>query len=179
MHIPSITCGATLDVALAAPAGYSSGDGWQLKVRLVSRAAGGTAVTLVAVADGGDYRVQADAATTAAWTAGDAGWTAVVERSGQVVPVGDGVTTLRPNPLTLAAGADLRSQARKALDDARAALAAWTPTRKRYKIGEREMEFNSAAEIIKLITYWEQQVRSEDILAGRAEKPARRIYSRI
>lgn len=179
MQISSITAGATLDLGVAPVSGYSAADGWALKVRLASRTAGGTAVTLTAVADGDGWRLQASATVTADWSVGPMAWAAAVVRGDDVVPVADGQTTVRPNPLALAAGDDQRSQARRALDDARAALAAWTPTRKRYKVGEREMEFNTPADIIKLITYWEQQVLAEDIQAGRTTRPARRIYSRI
>ena len=93
--------------------------------------------------------------------------------------VDQGQLVVKPDPFTVAAGYDGRSTARKALEDARTALAAWNPTRRKYRIGDREMEFASTADIIKLITWWEQQVSREDVLAGRAENVGRRIFSRI
>jgi len=157
--------------------------GWVLNYRLVPQNASLTAIELAAADAGEQHRVYAAATSTESWQPGVYSWTSWVEQevSGQVerYTLESGQITVLPNPRTVAAGYDNRSQARKALDDAKAALAAWSPTRRRYKIGEREMEFNSSADIIKLITYWEAQVKSEDILAGRAEKPARRIYSRI
>ena len=60
----------------------------------------------------------------------------------------------------------MRSQARRALDDAKAALAAWTPTRRRDKVADREQEFNSAQEITRVISYWQREVDRED---GRAQ----------
>ena len=50
---------------------------------------------------------------------------------------------------------------RKALDDAKTAFAAWTPTTRRYKINGREMEFSSTAEILQVISHWENEVRRE------------------
>jgi hypothetical protein len=60
-------------------------------------------------------------------------------------------------------------------------LAAWTPTTRRYTIGERQMEFNSAAEIITLIGYWEQQVRRELAAQDRAAglPTGRKVFVRM
>jgi hypothetical protein len=41
------------------------------------------------------------------------------------------------------------------------------------------MELNTSADIIKHIKFLEGQVLQEDINAGRATAPARRIYTRI
>ncbi|MGV8823974.1 hypothetical protein [Methylibium petroleiphilum] len=158
---------------------FPASAGWVLKYRLAPATVGGTAINLEASAVGDAYEVAIAAATTADWSPDRYTWSAWVEKSGEVYTVDDGQIVIKPNPRTLAAGHDGRTLAHKALDDARAALAAWKPTQRRYKIGEREMEFNSSAEIIRLITYWEQQVKAEDVLAGRAEKVGRRIYSRI
>ena len=160
---------------------YPANDGWVLKYRLVPRAAGGGAapIEIIATAEGADHRVAVTAAVTATWVAGDYGWSSWVGKGAEQYTVDQGQITLRPNPRTVAIGTDLRSQAEKALADAKAALATWSPTRRRYRIGDREMEFNSTADIVKLITWWEQQVAAENVMAGRAERPARRIYSRI
>jgi enamine deaminase RidA (YjgF/YER057c/UK114 family) len=177
MDLQQLTAGNTLNFATAVPA-YPASAGWVLHYRLVPRSGAGAAITLDAVAEGDAHRVQAPASTTAAWAAGAYSWASWVTRALESYSVETGQITIQPDPRTASAW-DSRSQARKALDDAKAALAAWTPTRRRYKIGEREMEFNAPGEIIKLITYWEQQVASEDMLAGRRERPARRIHARI
>ena len=158
---------------------YSPADGWVLHYRLVPRSAAGQPITFDAVADGGQFLLTVDAATTAAWAAGAYGWAAWVKRGGESHTVDSGQVQVLPDPRQVAAGADTRSPARRALDDARAALAAWNPTRRRYRIGGREMEFQATADIIKLITWWEQQVKAEEQLAGRAERVGRRIHSRI
>jgi hypothetical protein len=157
---------------------YSPADGWALQYTLVP-VAGGAVITLNGVAEGGEWRILAAASTTAAWAAGEYNWRAKVDKAGEKYTVDEGRITIRPDLQAAGVGYDTRSTARKALEDLRAALSAWSPLRKRYRIGEREMEFNSPADIIKLITWWEQQVAKEDTLAGRVDKPSRRIFSRI
>jgi hypothetical protein len=99
--------------------------------------------------------------------------------AGLVYTVETSQLSIAANPRTAAAGTDTRSQARRALDDARAAFAAWSPLQRRYRIADREREFNSPADILVVIRFWEQQVAVEDRVAGRAENIGRRIYTRI
>lgn len=176
--ISQLIAGDTLDFLDLVPE-YPATAAWVLKYRLIPRTAGGTPILLTAIAEGANYRVQAAPSATALWPPGEYTWARWVEKTGARQSLGDGQIQIKPDPAAVSAGYDGRSQARKALDDAKAALAAWTPTRRSYKIGDREMVFNSTAEIIKLITYWEQQTLNEDLLAGRAEPVARRIYTRI
>ena len=137
------------------------------------------AILLTAAAEGSEHRTQASATTTAAWAADNYTWTSWVEKGSEKYTIDSSQITVRPDPRTAAAGYDGRSDARKALDDARLALTTYNPLQRSYKIADREKVFNSAADIIKFITYLEQQVANEERLAGRAEKPSRRIYSRI
>ena len=175
---PELIAGDSLNFATTTP-GYSAADGWVLNYRLIPRTAGGTPISIVATAEADAHRVQVGAATTAGWAADTYGWAAWVERAGETYTVQTGQIVVRPDPRQAAAGTDTRSTARRALDDCIAALAAWSPTTKRYRIADREREFNSTADIVKLITYWEGKVAEEDRLAGRAEKIGRKIYSRI
>lgn len=177
----SLTAGDTLSFDVVVPA-REPGDGWSLSYRLVPRAAGGTVLTFSgsAAASGSGFSVLVPAATTAAWAAGDysaAGWVSTV--AGLVYTVETAQIAVAPNPRSAAAGTDTRSPARRALEDARAAFAAWSPVQKRYRIADREREFNSPADILVVLRYWEQQVANEERLAGRAESIGRRIYSRI
>ena len=177
MH-QSLISGDTL--SLLTPAGsYPASAGWVLHHRLVPRTAGGPAITLDATAEGDDHRTLVAASTTAGWAAGSYSWSSWVTRGAESYTVSSGQTVIQPDPRAVTAGYDGRSQSRKALDDARAAFAAWTPTRQSYTIGTRQMHFNSPADIIKTITYWEQQVAAEERQAGRAAPTPRRIYSRI
>jgi hypothetical protein len=176
-----LIAGDTLNF-LTTVTGYSAADGWVLNWRLVPRTIANPAIVLTSTAEGSDYRTQSPAATTATWAADAYTWTSWVSKGAEVYTVDSGQITIKPNPRTVAAGYDGRSEARKALEQARAALTTYTASQgmtKSYKIADRERVFNSAAEIIKLITYLEAQVTEEERLAGRAEKPSRRIYSRI
>lgn len=174
-----LTLGRTLNFATTV-ADYPASDGWTLKIALIPRA-GGSVVTLTSAADGDDHRFQVTAATTGAWTAGTYNWASWVEKAGEKYDVSQGVTDLLANPESATTGYDIRTQAQKALDDARAALAAWTPTTKRYAINGREMEFSSKADIIAIIGYWEQQVAQEEraVAISKGLGDRRQIYLRL
>lgn len=181
MQLQELVAGDTLNFLSSTP-GYSAADGWTLKYRLVPRTAGGAAITLTATAEGADHRVQVAASTTANWVADTYGWSAWVENTGgEKYTVQSGQIVIKPDPRQAAGGADTRSLARRALDDARTALAAWKPTKRRYRIGDREMEFNTTADIVQAINYWELQVQREDQAARAASGlPSRRkAYVRL
>jgi hypothetical protein len=147
----------------------------------VPRTAAATPVDIIATAEGDNFRVAVSATTTAEWADGSYTWFSWVDKAGESYTVGDGQITVKPNPRTAAAGYDGRSLARRALDDARAAFAAWNPTHRRYKIGEREMEFRSVAEIVALISQWEIEVQREEraarLAAGLPDR--RKAYVRL
>lgn len=176
----TITAGDTLSFLAQVPA-YPPAGGWTLKYRLVQRVSGGTPIAITASTEGEAYRVAVAAATTAAWVAGAYTWTSWVEGSGEVHSVDGGQLTIQPDPRTTAAGTDGRSEAEQALADAKAALKAWKPTVRSYTIAGREMQFNSAADVITLIEYWERQVAQEkreaDLAAGRPDR--RKVYVRM
>jgi hypothetical protein len=180
--LKELVAGDSLSFYTTVPA-FPPGAGWVLHYRLVPQNAALQVIELAAADAGEQHRAYASATATESWQAGVYSWTSWVEQevNGQVerYTLENGQITILPNPRTVAAGHDNRSPWRKALEDAQAALRAWTPTRRRYKIGEREMEFNSAADVIKHIKYLEGQVLQEDINAGRAVAPARRIYTRM
>ena len=160
---------------LVALADYPASDGWVLKSRFTPRA-GGTAIALTATAEGDDHRLEATATTTAAWLAGDYAAAQWVEKGAEVYTVASGQLTVLPNLRAIAGATDTRSQAEIALASAKAAFAAWTPTQRRYRIGEREMEFASAAEILRVVSYWQNQVDREQGTA--AAVPGGRYYIR-
>lgn len=172
--------GTTLNFLTPTP-GYSAAEGWVLKFRLVPRTSG-AAIDITCTAEGEDHRAQVTAAATAAWALGSYTWTSRVEKSGEIYAVGQGQISIQQNPATALAGFDGRSQAARALDDARAALASFNASNgrvRRYRIGERETEYHSAAEIIKQIAYWEQELEREENAARLATgRPARnRMYA--
>jgi hypothetical protein len=154
-----IVAGETLNY-LAIAADYPASAGWVVTL-YVNPLAGGTASSVSSTASGDNHLLQVTAATTATWTAGNCNWQTWVALGAERYMLEEGVLRVRTSLIGAAAGTDTRSQAQKALDDANAALAAWTPTMKRYRIGGREMEFNSPADILAVISRWTSEVKRE------------------
>jgi hypothetical protein len=176
-----LTAGDTLDFETSVP-DYPASSGWTLKYRLAPRLAG-TVINLTATALGDAYRVQETAANTATWAAGFYTWTAYVEQGAERYTVGRGQLEIRPASTTLAATYDGRSQAAKAVDDLRAALAQYTATRghvAEYEILGRRTKFRSSAEILELLSFWETELSRENAAADTASgRPSRRrVYLR-
>jgi hypothetical protein len=72
-----------------------------------------------------------------------------------------GAIRLLADPRVSNAPLDLRTDAEIALAAAKAAFASWSSTTKSYTIGSRSMTFNTQADIIPTIQYWEMQVQRE------------------
>lgn len=165
MALPTTTAAGDTFSLLVPLAAYPASAGWVLKARFTPRASG-SPIDITGVAEGDDHRLSVAAATTASWTAGSYSAVLWVERAAESYTVGQWQLAITPNLRTLAAGTDTRSQAQRALDDARAAFAAWRPTLRKYRILDREREFNSAAEILKVIAYWQAEVERETAAAN-------------
>lgn len=167
MILDQLVVGDTLDFVDQVP-DYPASAGWTLKYLLAARFATPTQASITLTASTyqtTDYRVQAAPATTAAWVPGVYTWTRWIEKSGARQSLGSGEIELAPDPALLAQGADLRTEAERALADARAALANFQATGgrvKSYSIAGRSMEFDAAADILKLVNYWQAQVMREN-----------------
>jgi hypothetical protein len=195
---PTFYVGDTLSFTETVP-GYSAADGWVLTYRLVPDVASNDVITVSATASGANHLVLVTAASTASWDSGEYGWFSYVTKLTQRFNVRDGRITLLANPTTIAAGAETRSQAQKAVDDCLEALADIATTAaagsaasgsrltKRYVIGNREMEFEGTTDQIAqqlgangggLLSFWRGELRNENanksVAAGRADR--RRIY---
>lgn len=158
-----LVAGDSLNFLTSTP-GYSAADGWVLKFRLVPRTVGNDVISITTAADGEDHRTAIAAATTASWAADNYSWSGWVELGTEQYTVQTGQIVIKPNPRTVAAGVDLRSVPRKTLDDLLAARATWATTQgrtRRYKIGDREREFASAAELNAEISFWQGQLNEE------------------
>ena len=160
-------------------AGYSAADGWVLRYRLVPRAAGAVVLLLTGTADGDGWQVSVTASASASFAPGAYGWASWVQYGSEAYSVGSGQLVIRPNPRAAAPGADMRSETAIALDDARAAYRAFSPARRRYKIGNREMEFNTAAEILTRINWLQHEFNREERTAGRLSASANTMGGRI
>lgn len=169
MDATTLTAGTTLSYTTSVP-GYPANESWVLKYRLVPRVSG-AAILLTGAADGADptlHRITASAAVTAGWTAGMYSWASWVEKAAEVYDVAKGSVKVLPDPRAITAPFDTRSDAQIALEAARAALAAWTPTTKSYTIGDRSYTFNSPDEILSVISFWQSEVKREENAAGMA-----------
>lgn len=180
-----LVAGDTLSQAVAAPRdadgnAYAASAGWTLTYRLVPRDSTAAVITFDAVADGDDYLLAVAAATTAAWSPGYYSVSAYVTLAAEtytVEPVWSQVQ-IAQDPRTAVAGYDGRSQARKALDDARQALAdaqaraatvgtsgSATSGLVEYAIGERRFKYGSPEEavngLITAVSFWEKEVMRE------------------
>ena len=178
--IETVIAGDTLDFEVSVP-DYPNTDGWTLKYRLTPRFSSPVqapvGLTASANADG-SYQVQAGPATTAAWAAGYYSVARWVEKSGARqtltgllgAELGGPIGQLKvyADPALTAQGFDSRSQARKAVDDLKAAMATFQSTGgkvKSYSIGSRQMEFESSAEIVQLLDFWRRQLDNEEAAA--------------
>jgi hypothetical protein len=175
-----ITAGDSLDALHTLPT-YPASAGWVLAYRLVPRAADGAVLTLATTPAGDQHRLQAPASTTAAWPAGPYTWVAWVTRGDESHTMGQGTVTVQPDPRHLVAGADGRSLARRTLDELLAAKAQWDlgeGNQRRYRIGDRELEFKNAADVERLVRFWAFQVQQEENARNDTGQPPGRIYLR-
>ena len=167
-----LIAGDTLSFPVRAPTDvsgneYAASDGWALTYKLIPRATGGSVITLSAAPDGLDFLVQETAANTAAYTPGPYTVAAYVSKGSErytVEPAFAFVEILQ-DPSTATGGFDGRSPARKALDDALAARAAYAAGGNsavaEYSIGDRRMKFKTPAELEQLIGQLKIEVARE------------------
>lgn len=163
----SINLGDTLNYTTSVP-DYPASDGWVLNTRLVPRPgfAGAVPVSISSSADGDDpslHRTSVSADDTSAWVAGEYSYFCFVEKTstGERYRVDEGQITLAPDPL-LSTELDNRSAAEQALDAVTAAInGRATSVQMRYRIGEREVQFYAATELVALRSQLVTQVKRE------------------
>ncbi|HKQ24098.1 MAG TPA: hypothetical protein VJT81_06615 [Burkholderiales bacterium] len=183
-----LIAGDTLDFLDSVPE-YPPADGWSLKYRLIPRFTSPpqAAIDITASTSGSDYRVQVASGVTATWPAGAYTWSRWVEKAGPIrQSLGDGQLTVKANLAAAAQGYDGRSQAAKAVDDIKAAMATFTAsngTIKSYSIGNRQVTYRDKAEMITDLDFWQRQLVAEQdaakIAAGMNPRNAGIRFSRI
>jgi hypothetical protein len=127
-------------------------------------------IDVTASAVGDVHSITIAASVSAAFAPGSYGWAAYVSKAGERYEVGTGTLTIRPN-LAAKAPLDTRTQARKAADDLNVALSTFRSSGgrvKRYRIGDREMEFESVTELLTLLRRWEAVAQAEEKAAALA-----------
>ena len=153
-------------------ADYPASAGWVLAYKLVN-AAGAIAIT--ASASGDAFAVSVAAATTAGYTAGTYTWVATVTKAAERYTVDTGTVEVLAN-LAAASTADTRSAARKALDDADAALAAYGS--KAYlaeiEVSGRRQKFQTPGEFMA----WRSRLQAEVAREVNAERLANGLASK-
>jgi hypothetical protein len=157
--VNELIAGDTLDFTVSV-ADYPASDGWVLVYAL----RGPSVINLTASAVGDDHHIQADSATSSAWLPGDYTWVSTVSKAGQRYTVDSSRLKILPDLTQAVAGYDGRSVAEIALADAESALATFRSTKgrtKKYTIGSRSMEFDSAADILLEINFWKIKVGNE------------------
>lgn len=167
MEPTSIRAGDSLTWDRSLPA-YPASAGWSLKYRLLFPAGTAVDITTTGVAD--LYSVALTAASTAGWTTGAATLLAYLEKGAgpslERITLSQNSVTILP-ALYAAATLDNRTQAVKALADARTALAAYMANGQahvaEYEIAGRRMKFRIASEITDLIAYYEREVAKERV----------------
>lgn len=145
---------------------YTSGDGWVLTYAF-RNAAGKLDAT--ASGSGSTHSTTLAASATKALPPGVYQWAAYVTKAAasERYEIARGSVVVLQN-MAEAAAFDARTTARRAVDDLRAALATMRSSGgrvRRYRIADREMEFETVADLLKLLRYWEGQVSSEDAAA--------------
>lgn len=163
----TLIVGDTLDFPTTVT-GYPASARYSLTYRLVPRVAG-TPITIMAGANGDDYRTQIEAVTSATWIPGDYTWFAEISKGDDKFIVNEGVVTLRADPRT-AATYDGRSPARKALDAVNAILGSWGTYShiQQYTIGSRSMTFATKADAIVMRDRLKDEVWREEAVAKMA-----------
>jgi hypothetical protein len=184
-HVAGDTLNFTTDVS-----DYLPSDGWTFKMRLIPRFSSPVQapITLTATTSDSSYLIQAGPNTTSAWAAGQYSWFSWVEKTGERHTLEgtqfSGELTIEPDPSTQVQGYDGRSQAQKAVDDLKTALATFTASNgrvKSYTIGDRSMTYDDRDQILRDLSYWEGQkaIEANDERMAQGLKSARGIYYRL
>jgi len=165
--IEELIAGDTLDFLDSVPE-YPPADGWTLKYRLVPRFTTPTQapITLTAITEGSDYRVQEAAGVTAGWAPGAYTWSRWVEKAGPIrQSLGNGQILIETDPAAATQGYDGRSHARKMLDTINAAMEAFSLGVKQYTIGSRSMTKQDIPELLTLRDRYRAEVANEEAAA--------------
>jgi len=175
-----VTAGDTLTWSKSL-ADYPANAGWVLAYRLINAAG---KIDITASAAGADHLVTVPAATSAGYNAGTYAWQAYVTKAAERYTVGTGSIVIKPNLAAQTGGFEARGTWQKALDDLRAALAAWLTSSGQvaeYEIAGRRMKFASAADIRQRIAIAERELarESQAELAAAGKALGRQVYVRF
>lgn len=160
---------------------------WTLTLYLVPRftSPSQSTIELTSAAEGDDHRFAVAATVTATYKPGQYSYITRASDGTQKFTLDatawGGEVTLLPDPAVAVQGDDHRTQAQKAIDDLKAALATYTTTNghvQEYEINGRRMKFRSTKEITEMIDFWQKErageIRKDAIARGMADP--RKVY---
>lgn len=133
---------------------------WMLTYRL----RGPFALSIVAQPDGDGWQTVLTATASADLLPGAYSWAAILTKEDERVTIGSGSCEIKQDLSAADAALDVRTVAKKALEDCEKALATFNSTGgkvKKYTIGPREMEFQTLADLMQLLNYWKLRVNHE------------------
>ncbi len=148
---------------------FPTSEGWELSYRFINSV---NKIDFLAVISAQLYSISLSATTTAAYKSGIYSWSSAVTLGAVRHSVANGKITIQPDLAAVSSdGYDLRSDAKKALDDVNVAMAAhgknaWSQS---YSIAGRSMTFKSVDDFFKF--------RAKLITEVRAEEAADRILN--
>lgn len=152
-------------------ADYPASDGWVLSYVLVKA---GSQIAITAAASGADHLVEVAAATTAGWAAGTYSWQERATLADKVYTTNTGTLAIVASFAAAVGGLDARTHAEKTLS----ALEAWIenhdPAVASYQIGDRQMQYISITDLLKLRDVYRREVR-----ATSAAPKSGRVYLRF
>jgi len=124
---------------------------------------GGTPITLTATLSSGEYLIEVASATTAAYTAGDYSWSALMTRDAdsERVRVGAGTLTVKPDPAISVA--DPRSHAKTTLDAIEAVIEnRATKDQESYSIAGRSLSRMNITDLLAFRDKYRIDVKREE-----------------
>jgi len=135
---------------------------WTLKYWFKKTGATAANFSITATADGADFAVTVTAATTAALTAGDYTWVAIVTKATEAFEVDKGFMQVLPR-YDAASNLDDRSHARIVLDAIEAVLESRaTKDQEEYTIGNRSLKRTPLEDLVKLRAQYRAEVFAEE-----------------
>lgn len=139
---------------------YPAAAGWAVRLTLINS---GARYQATASGSGTTYTLSVASATTAAWVAGSYSWSIDATLAGARTTLATGAVQVLPD-LAAATTLDTRSNYRKALDAAEAALA--THGAKAYlqsiEMGDRKQTFTSPGDFLAFVSRLRAEVQRED-----------------
>lgn len=125
---------------------------------------GKSSIDLEAVAEGNQHRLRVEAAETGQWAPGDYWYSIRATDGADVVEIEQGNIVIVPDLASAAEGYDGRSKAQIALEAIDAVIAKRaTMDQERYRINNRELYRTPIADLLKLRSYYAEQVKREQL----------------